>query len=130
MQRGRKPELPQVKEARGTFRNDRDGQKQQVIVPNDPPAMPDHLDAEAQSVWAEELSRVMMYTVTEVDSSLFARYCCLEACVRSSFAEGKAPPAAYLTELRRMGELMGIAGPKSRIQTGNVQPKRNAFGNI
>lgn len=132
MQRGRKPDPPSEKMARGTLQKVRDGLKVETIVPGDPPAMPDYLTPGAIDVWQEELGRVMATGVAEIDSSLFARYCSLEALVRLAFeAGGEPPPAAYLTELRRMGELLGIAGRKSRVgkvtddPTNNRSPFRN-----
>jgi len=116
MKRGRKPEPPSAKFARGTLQPVRDGQKTEIIVPGDPPAMPDYLTAEAIDVWQEELGRVMAAGVAEIDSSLFARYCSIEALIRQAFkAEGPPPPAAYLTVLRQYAELLGIAGRKSRV---------------
>lgn len=116
MQRGRKPDPVSVKAARGTLQPVRDGHKNEIIVPGDPPAMPDYLTAGAIDVWQEELGRVMSAGVAEIDSSLFARYCSLEAMVRDAFkAGGEPPPAAYLTVLRQYAELLGIAGRKSRV---------------
>lgn len=76
--------------------------------------MPPYLPAAAQEVWLEELGRVMIAGVTERDSSLFATYCATEALARAAFISGEPPPAAYLTELRRLRELLGIAGPRPR----------------
>jgi phage terminase small subunit len=116
MQRGRKAEPPSQKLARGTLQPCRDGGKTEIIVPGSPPAQPDYLTPEAIDVWQEEIGRVMATGVVEIDSSLFARYCSIEALIRQAFkAGGEPPPAAYLTEARRMGELLGIAGRKSRV---------------
>lgn len=105
------------------------------------PAMPDYLSPGAQLIWQEELGRVMIGGVVERDSSLFATYCELEAACRKAWQGTKAsrgtpatppapPPAAYLTELRRMRELLGIAGPRARASGGtkpNDQPSGNPF---
>ncbi|AGH48757.1 hypothetical protein CV103_12035 [Sphingomonas fennica] len=116
MKPGRKAEAPSTKAARGTLRPFRDGLKNELVVPGDPPLMPDYLTAEAQDVWQEEIGRVMAAGVAEIDSSLFARYCSLEALVRQSFNAGREPPpASYLTVLRQYAELLGIAGRKSRV---------------
>ena len=120
MQRGRKPEPASVKAARGTLQPIRDGLKTEIIVPGDPPAMPDYLTSAAIDVWQEELGRVMAAGVAEIDSSLFARYCSLEALVREAFKSGSPPPASFLTVLRQYAELLGIAGRKSRV--GKQQP--------
>ena len=119
MQRGRKAETPSEKKARGTLKPYRDAGKVEIVVPGDPPQMPDYLTAEAICVWQEVLPRVMAAGVTEVDSALLARYCSLEALVRAAFkADDEPPPAAYLTVLRQHEELLRIAGPKSRVGVG------------
>lgn len=128
MQRGRKAEAPSVKAARGTLRPFRDANKVEIIIPGSPPMMPDYLTPEAQDVWQEEIGRVMAAGVTEVDSSLFARYCSLEALLRKAFrAGGEPPPAAYLTTQRQQAELLGIAGRKSRV--GKVSDGASAQAN-
>ncbi|WOF43780.1 hypothetical protein KNJ79_02110 [Sphingopyxis indica] len=119
MKRGRKPDLPATKAQRGTLRRDRDGDEPvsgpvSLIVAGDPPVMPDYLQPAAREIWIEELPRVMLGGVAELDSSMFATYCATEALVRAAFIAGEAPPAAYLTELRRLRELLGIAGPRVR----------------
>lgn len=126
MQRGRKAEPPAVKAARGTLQPVRDGLKTEIIVPGDPPAMPDYLTPAAIDVWQEELGRVMSAGLAEIDSSLFARYCSLEALVREAFKiGGEPPPAAYLTVLRQYAELLGIAGRKSRVGKVTNDPTQN-----
>lgn len=116
MERGRKPEAPSTKAARGTLQPVRDADRTEIIVPGSPPAMPDYLTAQAIDVWQEEIGRVMAAGTVEIDSSLFARYCSLEALVRQAFnAGGEPPPAAYMTVLRQYAELLGIAGRKSRV---------------
>lgn len=127
MQRGRKPEPPGVKDNRGTLQRCRDADRAEIIVPGSPPAMPDYLTPEAIDVWQEEIGRVMSSGVVEIDSSMFARYCSLEALVRQSFkAAEDPPPAAYLTVLRQYAELLGIAGRKSRVGKVVDDPIRNA----
>lgn len=117
MKRGPKPQTPVTKARRGTLRPDRDGPGPvQLVTAGNPPIVPDYLSPAAQEIWLEEIGRVMLSGVTEQDSSLFATYCSTEALVRAAFIAGEPPPAAYLTELRRMRELLGIAGP--RVRTG------------
>lgn len=124
MNRGPKAQPPTVKEARGTFQPCRDGAKREIVVPGDPPQMPDYLTAGAVDVWQEEIGRVMTVGTTEIDSSLFGRYCSLEALVRDAFRAGEAPPAAQLTVLRQHAELLGIAGRRSRVGKGANDPSR------
>lgn len=135
MKPGRKPDPLSVKFARGTIQPVRDGMKQEIVVKGDPPAMPEYLQPAAQEVWMEEIGRVMAAGTTELDSSLFARYCALEALIRIGFEEalkgnGHPPPAAYLTTQRQMAELLGIAGRKSRVgkvDDAGTQGRRNPF---
>lgn len=133
MKRGPKPQLPATKAQRGTLRKDRDGdavvQPVQMIAAGDPPIMPDYLPPAAREVWIEELGRVMVAGITERDSSLFATYCATEALVRAAYISGEPPPAAYLTELRRMRELLGIAGPRVRqgAKPGGATSNENPF---
>lgn len=116
MKRGPKPQTGIEKSRRGTLRRDRDGDPAQVslVAAGDPPVMPDYLTPAAQEIWLEEVPRVMLTGVSEFDSSILARYCATEALVRAAFIAGEPPPAAYLVELRRTAELLGIAGPKVR----------------
>ena len=115
MKPGPLPELPAVKLARGTFQPCRDGNKVQMIVAGDPPQMPDFLTPEAVDVWQETVGRVMGVGVAEPDSSFLARYCSMEALSRKTLGNGDPIPASVMTALRQMEELLGIAGPKSRI---------------
>ena len=127
MKRGPKAEAPSAKAARGTLRPFRDGLKTEIVVAGDPPMMPDYLTPEAQIVWQEEIGRVMSAGVSEVDSSMFARYRSMEALVRQAFkAGGEPPPAAVLTMLRQHAELLGIAGRKSRVGKVNDGPTKSA----
>ena len=126
MKRGRKPEPPSAKAARGTLQPVRDGIKTEIIVPGDPPVVPDYLTAEAIDVWQENIGRVMAAGTSELDSDLFARYCATEALVRAAFRAGdEPPPAAYLTALRQYAELLGIAGRKSRVGKVTDDPTKN-----
>jgi hypothetical protein len=130
MQPGRKPEPVGTKLARGTFRSDRDFGKVEITSSNAPPQVPDpvamgegedgaevlpSLTPAARIVWQETLPRVMHVGVAEPDSSFLARYCSMEALSRETLSKGEPIPCALMTALRQMEELLGIAGPKSRI---------------
>ncbi len=121
MQRGTKPTPPSVKEARGTLQPWRDGERVEIVVPSDPPLAP-ALTPSAQVVWETELPRVMAAGVVELDSGLFGVYCHLKAAVDQCFASDETPPMSSITELRRLSELLGIAGPKSRV--GRAPPPK------
>jgi hypothetical protein len=130
MQPGRKAEPADTKLARATFRPDRDAGKVQISSPKDPPQIPDPvaikesedgseilptLTPQARIVWHETLPRVMAIGLAEPDSSFLARYCSMEALSRETLSKGEPIPVALMTALRQMEELMGIAGPKSRV---------------
>lgn len=132
MQPGRKAEPADTKLARSTWRSDRDAGKVQIVASNDPPQIPDPvafaedeksplatLTPQAQIVWHETIGRVMTVGVCEPDSSFLARYCAMEAISRETLSKGEPIPASVMTTLRQYEEMLGIAGPKSRI--GRVQ---------
>jgi phage terminase small subunit len=137
VKRGAKKNPTSEKAKRGTLQPSRDAGVFEIAVSTDPPMQPDYLRPAAIEVWQENLPRVMQTGVAEVDSDLFARYCSMEALVRKAFrevdaGEGDPPPAAWLTELRRVSELLGIAGRKSRIGTvadAQTKTKSGTFGN-
>lgn len=81
---------------------------------------------EARAVWREEVDRVTACGITDADSSLFARYCTMEAFYRDQISAGELPKAAILTELRRMAELLGIAGLRSRLARVGTADKPTA----
>ena len=130
MQRGTKPETPGTKLARGTFQPCRDAGKVEIVSSKDPPQIPDPvaigdeeqggdilptLTPQARIVWHETLPRVMAVGVAEPDSAFLARYCGMEALSRETLSKGQPIPTSLMTALRQMEELLGIAGPKSRI---------------
>lgn len=115
MKRGTKPQTASAKIAKGTFQPCRDAAKVQIEVGDNPPVMPGYLNPEAAEVWSETIARVMAVGIVEADSSLLARYCAMEACCRGTLAKGEPIPATVMTALRQSEELLGIAGPKSRI---------------
>lgn len=120
MQRGPKKKSIDEKKAVGSYRPCRDNPN--VIIPasTEPPQMPDYLTADAKTVWFEELDRVTRSGTSELDSSLFADYCCLAAIVRAAFKAGETPKGNQLVELRKQRELLGIGGAPSRAQRGKV----------
>ena len=113
---GRKPELPSVKEARGTFQPSRDGGRVEIIAPDQPPQQPDWLTAEGEQVWLDDIGRVLKAgIVKEVDSTAFGNYCNLQGAITKAWTAGEVPPAAYLAEARRLAEQFGVLGDKSRL---------------
>lgn len=117
MQSGRKPLPREQKEAAGTLQPCRDINST-IPVEKSQPIAPAYLDDAALAVWMEELPRVMRAGTAEMDSSLFARYCAVEAQTRAAYQRGESIKAATSSELRRYAELLGIAGAMSRVVRG------------
>jgi phage terminase small subunit len=128
MQRGPKRQLPSEKRARGTFQPVRDANTIEIIEPNAMPQMPDWLSAEAQEIWLEDLGRVTANRlVTEKDTTAFANYCALQALIVQCFRKGEAPAITALAEVRKLQELFGIGGAKSRLQVKSAGGSGNPF---
>lgn len=126
MKTGRRAPNPNAKKLNGTFRADRHANIVELVTPPaDEPIQPSYLTVEGKAVWREELRRVIACGATSADSSMFARYCEAEAVFRVSVGNGELPKAALLTELRRMAELLGIAGQRSRLGRSS-QPAQSA----
>jgi phage terminase small subunit len=130
MKTGRRVANPAAKQLAGTFRKDRHATITTIAQPSkNEPTQPGYMSDIAKEVWAEEFRRVVACGVTEADSSLFGRYCEMEAVFRAGVKNGEVPKAALLTELRRCAELLGIAGLRSRLakSTGGEAPKASTF---
>lgn len=131
MDRGTKRQSVEAKQAKGTYQSCRD-KPRHLILAGAAPIMPNYLTPEAEDVWNEEFDRVVATGFLEADSSFFADYCCLAALTRAQWKAGTMPHAAQLTELRRRGEMLGIAGPASRAlrgTAGNSSPE-NPFASL
>jgi hypothetical protein len=118
MKRGPKRLTPAEKEARGTARPHRDGDLIEVVEPNALPQQPAWLTAEGEEIWQDDLGRVIASRiVTERDSTAFGNYCNLQGMIVRCWRKGEAPPITALVEARRLQEVFGIAGARSRIQS-------------
>jgi hypothetical protein len=128
MNRGPKRQLPSEKRAKGTYQPVRDANVVEVVEPTAMPLQPDWLSAEGQEVWQDDIGRVLSSRlVTERDSTAFANYCSLQALIVKCWRAGEAPPVAALVEARKMQELFGIAGARSRLQVKPEGGKSNPF---
>jgi phage terminase small subunit len=129
MRRGPKPELPSVKANGGTFRPHRDRFKVEVSTSNALPIKPDWLSPAGQTIWDENVTRAAAVGVTEHDTVIFTIFCNLTGEIVQAVQAGKAVSIAAQTEVRRLGELLGLAGPRSRIVMDNPASKgtRNPF---
>lgn len=65
--------------------------------------------------------------VTERDSTVFATYCNLMGAIVTTWRLGEVPPAAHLSEARKMAEQFGIFGRKSRLVADGGADKTNPF---
>jgi hypothetical protein len=125
MQRGPKAQLPSEKKAKGTYQPVRDAHRIEVIEPMSTPAQPDWLTAEAQEVWLDDIGRVKL--ATETDSTLFANYCSLQGAIVKAIRKSETPPIAAFTEVRKMQEVLGIGGARSRV---GMKPDGAAGANV
>jgi len=96
--------------------------------------MPDYLTAAAKDVWFEEIEHVVANGINNSHASTFARYCSLEAQCRAIFASGDVPRGAYLSEVRKLAELLGISGLAARTTTGTstnpLQAEANTWASL
>lgn len=122
MKTGRRVANPNLKKLAGTFRDDRHGAIVELVTPpRNVPVAPGYMTKEARIVWDEDFDRVVACGAVEADSGCFATYCALEAACRPILMSGELPKAAYLVELRRLRELLGIAGHRSRLGKATAQ---------
>jgi hypothetical protein len=128
MRRGPKPELPSVKANGATFRPHRDRFKVEVITSGALPVKPDWLTASGQTIWDENIDRAAAVGVTEHDTVVFTIFCNLTGEIAQAVRAGRAVSIAAQTEARRLGELLELAGPKSRVVNNPAQDgSRNPF---
>ncbi len=96
--------------------------------------MPDYLTAGAEDVWFEEIEFDVANGINASHSSTFATYCSLEAQCRAIFASGEVPRAAFLSEKRKLAELLGISGLSGRTTNGTnanpLQAAANPYGSL
>lgn len=127
MKRGAKPQLPTSKAARATTRADRD-QFELIEAPAGELVRPDGLSLAAQTVW-DDLApmAVEMGTLKPCDVFTFSTLCDLIARIQMTWQGSEPAPAAYLAEARRLGELFGLAGERSRVTQKAEAKSSNAF---
>jgi hypothetical protein len=116
MQRGPKLKNPATKKLAGTFKECVDGSTAAIVqLPEDIPVAPAWLSAGGKEVWADDLARVVACGAREPDSHFFATYCQWMAGFIAGVRAGDPPNAAYVSELRKQMEMLGIAGAKARL---------------
>ncbi len=125
---GHKPGLPSEKMARGTYRPDRHGNIVELVEPDSMPARPDWLTPEGEEVWMDDIGRVSAHRlVGEKDATVFGSYCNLMGAMIKAWRAGECPPIAAIAEARKMAELFGIAGARSRLKVAAQAETTNPF---
>nr|WP_312165628.1 hypothetical protein [Brevundimonas diminuta] len=128
MKPGPKPKPPAVKKAQGSFQPSRGGDLVEISTPSGVPLRPDWLTEAGEEVWMDDVARVSNGSlVTERDSTVFATYCNLMGAIIETWRSGEVPPAAHLSEARKMAEQFGIFGRKSRLVADAGAEKTNPF---
>jgi hypothetical protein len=128
VKRGTKPGLPSQRIARGTYRPDRDGGVVEVIEPESLPQRPDWLTSEGEEVWMDDVGRVAAHKlVSEKDASAFGQYCNLMGACIKAWRSGNVPPITAIAESRKMQELFGICGARSRLKVAQQDATTNPF---
>lgn len=129
MNRGPKLKNPATKKLAGTYKECVDGGTAPIVqLVEDTPVAPAWLSAGAKEVWADDLARVVACGAREPDSHFFATYCEMMARFIASVKAGDPLNAAFVSELRKQAEMLGIAGAKARLSRGGEQtPASNPF---
>src|SRR5689334_19172274 len=124
MNRGAKRLPPRLKVLTGSYRRDRDAHAVELGVTEGTPTPPAWLPPDAVAVWNETWPRVAgLKLVGKQDAGVFANYCALTAALARAWRGNTAPPpAALLSEHRKVSELLGLAGAKSRVGRGLPEP--------
>lgn len=127
---------PSQLQAAGTFRPDRHADRAEIeniggIQVVAPPTKPKWLSATAREVWDECIDDVMLARLANYkDRNTLALYCTAMAKVIDVVRGGDNPTAADIDCARKLAELFGIAGGKSRVVNKNaVEPEqpKNVF---
>ena len=125
---GHKPTPPSQKIARATYQPCRDAGVVELIEPDGMPARPDWLASEGEEVWMDDIGRVAAHRlVGEKDATLFGTYCNLTGACIKAWRAGECPPIAAISESRKMAELFGIAGARSRLKIAQPEAPKNPF---
>jgi len=97
-------------------------------IAGEPPVAPDWLTPEGREVWAVDIVRVERGRLaTERDSTSFANYANLQGQIIKAWRLGETPPAAYLSESRKLAEIFGLCGAQSRPQRRQETAAQKVF---
>lgn len=123
MLRGKKPDSTHIKLVKGNERSGRVNYNEPLPPTPEGPLIKPKMQAAAARVWDELAPMLEEQGILTVND--------MRACVRLCYLEAEfaADPygftSAKLTELRRLEELFGMAGPSSRARL-RVEPKNKA----
>ena len=128
MKRGPKSVAPSTKVARGTRRRDRDANIVEITTTRALPMQPEWLTEAGREAWLDNVARAYSAErATELDSALFGTFCNLLGACSLAWRAGEVPPSSAIAELRRFGELFGLAGSSSRLVDGGGERRDNPF---
>jgi hypothetical protein len=114
-------DLPSAHLARGTYKPSRHGNTIEFTEPDSLPQRPDWLTEEGGEVWLDDVGRVSAHRlVTEKDAMAFAQYCNLMGACIKAWRAGSVPPVTAIAETRKMAELFGICGARSRVKVAQM----------
>lgn len=134
--RGKKAEPAEVKAARGTRQPCRTVTS--IVSPSPALAIsPPELPLDVADVWAEYCEAAIAHGARQCDADTFAEWCAMTAVLRrarnaeveqlgpdgeaiGTTTQATPAPASYVQQWRQLGELLGLAGAKSRV--GGAKP--------
>lgn len=113
---GKKPEPKSVHKQRGTVQPCRSASVDiiETLSPAlslTPPKLPDAV----AEVWADYVALAVTHGARQCDAESFAEWCTMAANLRKAREADASAPASYVAQFRMLGELFGLAGPKSRV---------------
>lgn len=135
-QRGRKPDTPAAKIARGTMKPSVEALRDQLRAPDDVPQMSPYLSPAAQEVWEREIQSITAAGARRCDSAFVNHTISMITDFElrtKAYQEGvegvDAPPITLAVELRTRLEGLGMAGAKTRVKlpSGQSGGKGNPF---
>lgn len=116
MKRGPVALTPAEKLSRGTTNATRDRKRFVVTEPGALPQKPDNLTEAGEAVWLDILPVISSNRLaSEGDELTLANLCNLQGAINGVFAAGGVPPAAFLSECRKLCEIYGLCGARSRV---------------
>jgi hypothetical protein len=128
MKGGRKATPPSIHIAQGTYQPCRHAGTVEIVEPDSLPRQPDWLTDAGRQIWLDDIGRVSSTRlVSESDSTAFANYCNLQGAITLAWQSGQVPPTTALAEVRKMQELFGLGGAKSRLKAANGGKTSNPF---